>query len=85
MTCTVLKQIIIKLKKFQLLIWTYTHKNIPSMYYHFFMFTTCVLTNTASATSFKSNIFCFVTHYVNFVLILFLVVTRTLKSSALHL
>ena len=49
------------------------------------MFTTCFLTNTVSATTFRSNIFCFVTHYVNIVVILILVVTRTLKSNALHL
>jgi len=85
MTCTVFKQILIKSKKFQLLLWTYTHKNIPPMYYHLFMFTTCVLTNTAINTTFKLDIFCFVTHYVNFVLILILVITRTFKSSGLHL
>ena len=33
----------------------------------------------------SSQTFFFVTHYANFVLILILVVTRTLKSSALHL
>ena len=85
MTCTVLKQVFIKSKKFQFLIWTYTHKNIPTIHYHFLMFTTCFLTSKASATTFRSNIFCFITHYVNIVVILILVVTRTLKSNALRL